>query len=302
MFIAGEDAYYEFEINALNTIYEVFWIWKDIFQPGNRYFGRPEFNPAAHPTMEISGIGGHVHPRGERWGFLDWDFPGLRHAVHVEGVLNKRAGTDKGWSAELAFPWKGLELLADGRSLPPRDGDVWRIDCSRFQQVGPDGKRLDPSAGWTWNRHGHYDSHIPETFTYVHFSTADSGNAIAKNSDMDPRRSVYHSIYNASTGSGNCLRRYPLYVPSERLRVAARPSRHNSNIATAMRKTIVEPLRRVGVPFLFEKVLSGVPQPGRSQVHAHGSFENCLLPLFCCVLFAARDVTPASSGCSLRRG
>ena len=171
VFIAGKDAYYEFEINALNTVYEVFWIWKDIFKPGSPYYGRPEFNPAAHPALEISGIGGHVHPRGERWGFLDWDFPGLRHAVYVEGVLNNGAGTDKGWSAELVFPWKGLELLADGRSLPPQDGDVWRIDCSRFQQAGPDGKRLEPSAGWTWNRHGHYDSHIPETFTHVHFST-----------------------------------------------------------------------------------------------------------------------------------
>jgi hypothetical protein len=171
VFIAGEDAYYEFEINTLNTIYEVFWIWKDIFHPDSPYFGRPEFNPAVHPTLEISGIGGHVHPRGERWGFLDWDYPGLRHAVHVEGVLNKRGGTDKGWTAELAFPWPGLDLVADGRSLPPQDGDTWRIDCSRFQQVGADGKRLDPSAGWTWNRHGHYDSHIPETFTYVHFSS-----------------------------------------------------------------------------------------------------------------------------------
>jgi hypothetical protein len=171
VFIAGDDAYYEFEINALNTIYEVFWIWKDIFHPGNPYYGRPEFNPAAHPTLEISGIGGHVHPRGERWGFLDWDFPGLRHAVHVDGILNKRAGTDKGWSAELALPWKGMELLADGRSLPPQNGDMWRLDCSRFQQISGDGTRLDPGAGWTWNRHGHYDSHIPETFTHVHFST-----------------------------------------------------------------------------------------------------------------------------------
>jgi len=180
VFIAGQDAYYEFEINALNTIYEVFWIWKDILRPGSPYFGRPEFNPTAHPTMEISGIGGHVHPRGERWGFLDWDFPGLRHAVHVDGTLNRRAGTDKGWSVELAFPWQGLELLADGRALPPRDGDVWRIDCSRFQQVSKDGKRLDPSPGWTWNRHGHYDSHIPETFTYVHFSTQVVGTRLSE--------------------------------------------------------------------------------------------------------------------------
>src|SRR5436305_14573275 len=28
IFIAGRDAYYEFEINALNVIYEVLWFWK----------------------------------------------------------------------------------------------------------------------------------------------------------------------------------------------------------------------------------------------------------------------------------
>ena len=170
VFIAGEDAYYEFEMNALNIIYEVFWIWKDIHKPGGRYWGVPEFDPQQHPLLMLSGVGGHVHPRGERYGFLDWDYPGLRHAVHVEGTLNKRDDVDKGWSAELAFPWRGLRWLADGRSLPPKPGDVWRIDCSRFQKVGREGKLLNPSAGWTWNKHGHYDSHIPETFTYVHFS------------------------------------------------------------------------------------------------------------------------------------
>ena len=160
VFIAGQNAYYEFEINALNTIYEVFWIWKDALAPGSPYFGRPEFNPATQRTMVLDGVGGHVHPRGERWGFLDWDFPGLRHAVRV----------DRGWTVELAFPWEGLRWLADGRALPPRHGDVWRIDCSRFQQFDRNGTKLEPSAGWTWNRHGHYDSHIPETFTFVEFS------------------------------------------------------------------------------------------------------------------------------------
>ncbi len=171
VFIAAPDAYYEFEINAHNTIYEVFWIWKDALVPGSPYYGRPEFDPSANRVMTLSGVGGHVHPRGERWGFLDWDYPGLRHEVHVDGVLNSRTHTDHGWSAELAYPWEGLELLADGRSLPPKDGDVWRIDCSRFQQVKKDGLPIPPGDGWTWNRHGHYDSHIPEVFTYVHFST-----------------------------------------------------------------------------------------------------------------------------------
>ncbi len=169
VFIAGRDAYYEFEINALNTIYEVFWVWKDMYRPGSP-FNVPEWNPEGQNLMIIDGIGGHVHERGERYGFLDWDYPGLLHAVHVDGTVNKHDDRDRGWSVELAFPWEGLKWLADGRSLPPKEGDVWRIDCSRFQHIGRNGERLDPAAGWTWNRHGFYDSHIPETFTYVHFS------------------------------------------------------------------------------------------------------------------------------------
>lgn len=171
LFIGGLDGYYEFEMNALNVIYEVFWIWKDIHRPGGPYWGRPEFDPRTQRTMVIDGIGGHVHPRGERWGFLDWDCPGLKHAVHVDGTLNKRDDIDRGWSAEVAVSWTSLALLADGRSLPPRDGDVWRIDCSRFQKIGRRREELETSAGWTWNRHGHYDSHIPEVFPVITFST-----------------------------------------------------------------------------------------------------------------------------------
>ena len=172
----GRDVYYEFEVNALNTVYEVFWIWKDIFT-GSKWEGRPEFNPATQRTLVLDGVGGHVHERGERWGFLDWDFPGLRTAIHVDGVLNSRTKTDRGWSAEIAFPWKGMELLRDGRALPPKDGDVWRIDCSRFEKVGRNGEALDPSAGWTWNLHGHYDSHIPEVFPYRNVLDAAGGRA-----------------------------------------------------------------------------------------------------------------------------
>jgi hypothetical protein len=171
VFVAGKDAYYEFEINALNTVYEVFWIWKDVFGPGSKYFGKPEFDTKTQRTIVLDGVGGHVHERGERWGFLDWDFPGLRTAVHVDGVVNRRERKDRGWTVELAFPWHGFGLLSDGRSLPPMDGDVWRIDCSRFQKCDAKGEVLDPCSGWAWNRHGHYDSHIPEVFPYVTFSS-----------------------------------------------------------------------------------------------------------------------------------
>jgi hypothetical protein len=171
IFVAARDAYYEFEINAFNTIYEVLWIWKDVLKSGGPY-PAAEWNPARRRVMTLAGVGGHVHPRGERWGFLDWDFPGLEHAVHVDGTINDPSDTDRGWTAEIALPWEGFQLLADGRPLPPNNGDVWRIDCSRFQSVDRGGKPFSPGAGagWTWNRHGHYDSHIPEVFPYVTFS------------------------------------------------------------------------------------------------------------------------------------
>jgi hypothetical protein len=168
-FVAGKNAYYELELNARNTVYEVFWVWKDNYQPGSPYYGLPEFDPENNRVMTLSGVGGHTHPRGERWGFLDWDYPGLLTAVHVQGTLNDNSDLDQGWTVEVALPWEGLKLLSDGRALPPRNGDEWRMDCSRFQSFDLAGNPLDRSAGWTWNRHGHYDSHIPERFTIVQF-------------------------------------------------------------------------------------------------------------------------------------
>jgi hypothetical protein len=180
VFIAGKDAYYEFEINALNTIYEVFWIWPDALKPGGPYEPK-DWDVGGPNVAKLAGVGGHKHPRGTRWGFLDWDYPGLQHAVHIDGTLNDSSDTDRGWSVELALPWEGLRLLADGRSLPPADGDIWRIDCSRFQHFTAGGEKLQRAAGWTWNKHGHYDSHIPETFSYVRFSVKPVADARADN-------------------------------------------------------------------------------------------------------------------------
>jgi hypothetical protein len=171
IFIAGPDAvgdcYYEFEVNALGTIYEVLWIWRDAHGEGRRFSPR-EWPEQGSNLMIIDGIGGHKHPRGERLGFLDWDLPGLRSAVLIHGTLNDPSDVDGGWLLEVALPWKSLALFG---SVPPRHGDTWRIDCSRFQHIGRKGERLDPAAGWTWNRHAHYDSHIPEAFPFVQFSS-----------------------------------------------------------------------------------------------------------------------------------
>ena len=36
----------------------------------------------------------------------------------------------------IGLPWKAMDVLArgDNRSLPPNEGDVWRMDFSRFNQ------------------------------------------------------------------------------------------------------------------------------------------------------------------------
>jgi hypothetical protein len=173
VFIAGPDCYYEFQINARGTIYEVFYIWQEAYQKGG-FAGKPEFDLTAHVVDVLGGFQDGMrykkHPRGRRWAFMDWDCPGLQAAVHVNGTLNDDADVDRDWTVELAFPWEGLRTLAQGRAVPPQDGDIWRMDFSRFEALHANGRLIDPSIGWSFNKHGVYDSHLPECFTYVHFS------------------------------------------------------------------------------------------------------------------------------------
>jgi hypothetical protein len=171
VFIAGRDTYYEFEINALNTVYEAFFIWEEAYEKGG-YAGAPEFRRSNPEVKPFNGVGYTNHPRGPRLGSWAFEFPGLKTAVHIDGTLNNDADTDRGWTVELAFPWQGMQWLAkaDARALPPKDGDVWRIDLSRFNQYKAPPPAQD-SSGWFWNPHGVWDSHIPECFPYIHFST-----------------------------------------------------------------------------------------------------------------------------------
>ena len=98
--------------------------------------------------------------------------PGLETGVHVDGTINDNRDRDRGWTVEIRIPWRSLEPLAmpDGRALPPRDGDEWRIDFSRFNQYKEAPPAKDP-GGWAWSPHGVWDSHIPELFTRVRFSS-----------------------------------------------------------------------------------------------------------------------------------
>ena len=170
VFIAGKNAYYEFEVNALNTIYEAFFIWEDAYERDG-FSKLPEFARDVPGAQPWNGVGYTTHPRGMRTGYFKWDLPGVRSAVWVDGTLNDNADRDRGWTVELALPWAGLKplTLGDERVLPPHEGDAWQMSFSRFNTYKEAAPAQD-SGGWTVSSHGVWDSHIPECFPVVHFS------------------------------------------------------------------------------------------------------------------------------------
>jgi hypothetical protein len=177
VFIDGGDCYYEFEINALGTVYEVFFIWRDAYGR----FDPKEFDVVGRNALSFAGdydrsgatFWRGTHPRGVRWAFLDWDLPGLRTSVEIDGYLNDRSKISRGWRAEAAFPWAGMKPLANGRALPPKDGDEWRIFFGRFEKLMANGREVQPHPAWCWGAHGVYDTHLPERWTRVVFSESE---------------------------------------------------------------------------------------------------------------------------------
>lgn len=170
LFIAGENAYYEFEINSFGTIYEVLFIWEEAYERMG-YDQMPIFDRDQDGVRPFNGVGLKNHPKGKRIGYWNWDFPGLKSAVFLDGTINDDQDRDRGWTVEIALPWSGLDVLTKGEnvSLPPKSEDVWRMDFSRFNQY-KEAAPANDSGGWAWSSHSVWDSHVPECFTFIHFS------------------------------------------------------------------------------------------------------------------------------------
>jgi hypothetical protein len=176
LFIDGGDAYYEFEVNARNTIYEVFFIWREALQDRERF--PPEIFDISAPDVYTFGgdydrtgasfwVG--THPRGVRWAFKNFDMPGLQSAVGIKGSFNNPAEKDESWSVELSIPWQSLKYLANGRELPPVDGDTWKFFLGRFDKRIVDGREISPHPASALRSHGVYDTHMPEEWSVIAF-------------------------------------------------------------------------------------------------------------------------------------
>ena len=140
--------YYEFEMNAFNTVWDLLLIkpYRD---------GGPAVNA--------------------------WDIQGLKTGVFVDGTINLPSDKDRGWTIEVAMPWKVLKECAH-KDAPPKQGDQWRVNFSRveWQVEVTDGKYqkvINPKTGepfpednWVWSPQGLINMHYPEMWGFVQFS------------------------------------------------------------------------------------------------------------------------------------
>ena len=134
--------YYEFEMNALNTTWDL--------RLDKPYMdqGKPDNS---------------------------WEIPGAKTAVYVNGTLNHDGDTDRGWTVEIAFPWKVLSEDAYHPG-PPTEGGQWRINFSRveWQITHTNGVYQKvpgvPEDNWVWSPQGVIDMHRPEMWGVVQFT------------------------------------------------------------------------------------------------------------------------------------
>lgn len=175
VFIDGGDTYYELQVNALNTKYEAFYIWRDAYKENPIFKEQKEFDVVENDARVFGGNHDRTgldfwngsHERGNRWAFLNWNVKGLETAVKIDGKLNDDNVVSNSVMYEIKIPWTDLYWLALGRSLPPSDGDVWNIFLGRYENLRVNGEEV--AVGWSWDPVGSNDNHRPELFTEITF-------------------------------------------------------------------------------------------------------------------------------------
>ena len=140
--------YYEFELNALNTVWDLL-LDKPYKDGGKANNG--------------------------------WNLEGLQTAVQIQGSINNPKDHDTGWTLEMAFPWKALGQHAH-RDSPPQEGDQWRMNFSRVEWRTTQSKdgQIAKTPGhrednWVWSPIGMVDMHRPEMWGCVQFTAAPPG-------------------------------------------------------------------------------------------------------------------------------
>lgn len=172
--------YCEFEMNALNTVWELLLV-------------------LPYRDTKNAAING-------------WDIKGLKTGVAVNGTINEPGDIDKNWTVEIAFPWQAFKEIAE-TDAPPKNNDQWRINFSRVEwktkivenkyqkEINPSTGKPFPEDNWVWSPQGVVNMHYPEMWGYVQFSTEKVGNKIVapvEKEDEEAKwflRNIYYKEY-----------------------------------------------------------------------------------------------------------
>lgn len=125
--------YYEFEINALGTV------WDLVLRQPYRLGGEAD---------------------------SDWRIAGLESAVRLDGKLNDPTTRDRGWTVEIAMPFAAFDVHTQHPD-PPQPGDLWGLNFSRvdwdLEIAGGAYRKLEgrPEHNWVWSPQGVVDMHLP---------------------------------------------------------------------------------------------------------------------------------------------
>ncbi|MCA9546759.1 MAG: carbohydrate-binding family 9-like protein, partial [Myxococcales bacterium] len=98
-----------------------------------------------------------------------WDMAGFETKVFVDGTLNQRDDTDKGWFVEMKVPFAQVP----GAGNPPKHGETWRVNMFRFDL--PKGGRQEAAA---FSPPVKPDFHTLDKFGRVRFVDAASRKAV----------------------------------------------------------------------------------------------------------------------------
>lgn len=139
--------YYELEINALNTAWDLF---------------------VSKPYRETNVV------------LNDWNITGLKSAVKVNGTLNNPNDVDTGWVLEIAIPWKAYKKGYFHKNVPV--DKFWRVNFSRvnwdfeitdgnYERKKYKNGKLNHEYNWVWSPQGVINMHEPEKWGYVYFSS-----------------------------------------------------------------------------------------------------------------------------------
>ncbi len=100
----------------------------------------------------------------DRFPDVAWRCQGFLSAVHIDGTLNAPHDTDRGWSIEVAIPWKALEPFTSG-DCPPKSGDIWGSHLGRVYRDRKGGE----NQYWVWPFLGVKNCHLPDRYAKIIF-------------------------------------------------------------------------------------------------------------------------------------